>query len=444
MSASPTPPRLRELRMAQGWTQEEVAERLVQLAWTRFHQQAAVNADMVGKWERGTKGISLRYRKLLAALFRVTIDQLGLDGPAEHPAHDDESLVAILDNAAELLNQLGGAAHVVRPQVLAALSDEMLSRRSLLAILDPTPPATRSAPTDATLADLEDLAAQYETAYHTAAPAALLTAVAAQLRITTDALRTEQSAGARQRYLRNRARVAILAGRLAGDDLGNVMTARAYFAQATDDAHQLGDQAVAAIAIGYTAQLAIHERQPAAALAHLRTAAALAVTDPTITSWLAGLEATAYADAGNHPAARDAIDRAQALLAKPTAARAFLWFTDRDPAHLAAVAGHVQLKAGDVNAAHLLTSAASHLESLGPRAYRLTVLCLVDDAEAALQTGALKEAVLAAGRAVELLRSRPYAIGATRLRAFRDTYAQLASDTVGLRSIDDQLAHFAA
>jgi len=383
VSASPTPPRLRELRMAQGWTQEEVAERLVQLAWTRFHQQAAVNADMVGKWERGSKGISLRYRKLLAALFRVTIDQLGLDGPAEHPAHDDESLVAILDNAAELLNQLGGAAHVVRPQVLAALSDEMLSRRSLLAILDPTPPTTRSAPTDTTLADLETLAAQYETAYHTAAPAALLTAVAAQLRITTDALRTEQSAGARQRYLRNRTRVAILAGRLAGDDLGNVMAARAYFAQATDDAHQLGDQALAAIATGYTAQLAIHEGQPAAALAHLRAAATLAVADPVIKSWLACLEATTHADAGSHPAARSAIDRAQATLVKPSAG-IVPWFTDHDAARLAAAIGHVLLRAGDAAAAQHLADAATQLDHLGPAGRRRHILCLIDQAEAEL------------------------------------------------------------
>jgi transcriptional regulator with XRE-family HTH domain len=73
----PTPathPHLRDLRIAQGWTQQDVADRLSQVAWARQEKPVAANADMVAKWERGVKGVSPRYRKLLAAVFHVTVD----------------------------------------------------------------------------------------------------------------------------------------------------------------------------------------------------------------------------------------------------------------------------------------------------------------------------------------------------------------------------------
>lgn len=57
-------PRLRQLRDELGWTQQ-LADKLAYLAWTHSQTHAAVNADMVAKWERGVKGISPRYRTLL-------------------------------------------------------------------------------------------------------------------------------------------------------------------------------------------------------------------------------------------------------------------------------------------------------------------------------------------------------------------------------------------
>jgi transcriptional regulator with XRE-family HTH domain len=437
-------PRLRELRLERGWTQQEVAERLMKLAWTHLHEEVGVTGDMISKWERGTKGVSGRYRKLLAILYRVSANQLNLAGTSGRGrAPDDESLLAMVDHAAELLNQLGGAGRILRPQVLAALTDDALTRRNVLAMLDAASPTVRTSAMP-TLADLDDLAARYEAAYPTAAPAALLTAVSAQLRLVDDALRTEWSAGTRQRHLRNRARVAILAGRLAGDDLCNVMAARAYFAQATDDAHQLGDQALAAIAIGYMAQLARREGQPAAALAHLRAATTLAVTDPVITSWLACLEATAHADAGNNPAARHTLGHASAVLTEPAATKAVPWFDDHNEARMAAVAGYVLLRAEDASAARQLAQAAAQLDSLGPAGRRALVHCVIDQAGAELHAGAPDTALATANRAADLIGRMSFAVGAARLRAFRDAFAQHAGVTEALRSLDSQLADLAA
>lgn len=436
--------RLRELRAERGWTQADVAERLGLLAWTQQREQAAVNADMVAKWERGVKGVSPRYRKLLAGLFHVPAEQL--DGTADHqpPTPAAESLVAIVDNAAELLNQLGPAGQVVRPQVLAALTDEILTRRSALPLLDPAPATHPGRMADATVAELDNLAERYEAAYPTADPAALVTALAAQLRVIGDALRSVRSTGTRHGLLRNRVRVAILAGRLAAEDLGNPMAARAYYGQASDDAHELDDHALAAIVAGYAAQLAIAAGQPAAALSRVNASATLGVTDPTITSWLAAIEATAHTADGNHVAASDALDRATRTFVQPAAGRTVPWFTDHDRARLAAIAGHVTLHRGDaVGAAQQLTDAAAQLACLGPAGRRALLLCLLDQAEAELQAGHPDAALDTANRAADLVRHRQHP-AAGRLRDFRDALALHLGSPDALRLLDDRLTDLAA
>lgn len=266
-------PRLRELRLEQGWTQQEVADRMARLAWSRSGQEQpiGVTADMVAKWERGAKGISPRYRALLAGVYKVTVDQLGLPGLARGQAdrRDDRSLVAIVDQAAELLSQLGDAGRAIRPQILAALTDDVLSRRTTLSILD-APAPVHSSPT---LAELDALADQYEAAFGTAAPTALMTALTAHLRMLGEALTHGPSEGTRQRLLRNRARVAILAGRLAADRLANPMVARAHYSLAVDDAYELADRALEAVAHNHAARVALAEGQPAAGRRHLENAA---------------------------------------------------------------------------------------------------------------------------------------------------------------------------
>jgi transcriptional regulator with XRE-family HTH domain len=268
-------PRIRELRNERGWTQQELADRIIRRSRDK---QIGVTADTISKWERGDKGISARYRALLAAVFGLTIDQLGRPGLArgQNAAQQDHgSLVAIVDQAAELLDQLGNAGRAVRPQVLAALTEDVLSRRSMLAFIDTPAPAPSPPSPD----ELDMLADRYQAAAATATPAALMTALTAHLRMVADALSRSPSAGTRQRLLRNRARIAILAGQLSSDALGNRMAARAYYAQATDDAYELNDYQVAVIAHSEAARLATAEGHPAAAKHHLEAAARLEVTE---------------------------------------------------------------------------------------------------------------------------------------------------------------------
>src|SRR5947209_4660569 len=193
-----------------------MAERIAHLAWMERRERVGVNADMVAKWERGAKGISPRYRELLCRLFGVTPDQLGITNTpaigATRSRIDDQSLVAMLDNAASLLDQLGAAGTALAPHMLHAWKDAVTTRRTMLGLLDPsaTDPVGHARAATATVADLEQLAERYHALYETADPAALLTSVAAHVHMAQDALRQSPGADERRRLVRNLAEVATL------------------------------------------------------------------------------------------------------------------------------------------------------------------------------------------------------------------------------------------
>src|SRR5215471_17218525 len=101
MTSTRPRPRLRPLRDARGWTQQDVAEQVSRLAWLRRHEHVGVNADMVAKWERGEKRPSPRYRELLCVLFEADAHALGFGGPAPAEASapgevDGNSLIEML------------------------------------------------------------------------------------------------------------------------------------------------------------------------------------------------------------------------------------------------------------------------------------------------------------------------------------------------------------
>jgi transcriptional regulator with XRE-family HTH domain len=444
-STTAGPPRLRELRSEAGWTQQQLAEKLAYFAWTRHHQRVAVNADMVAKWERGAKGISPRYRTLLCQLFGVTAEQLGI-APAVsaapgRPVRDPESLVTMLDDAASLLDQLGAAGTALAPQMLSAWKDTLTSRRTMLGLLDPaaTDPAGHARAATATITDSEQLAQRYETLYPTADPAALLTPVAAHIRMATAALGRDNTASDRCRLLRNLTVVATLAGRLAYEDLGDAVSGRAHYSVALDSAREGHDDQAAATVLGYTAQLTHTEGTTTAAIDHLDAARAHAERAPTVAPWLASIRATIHADSGDHTAAVDALHRAEPRPSQPATHSLFL--LDYGPAHLAAAAGHVHLQAGHHTAARAALAAA--LDQLPPTARRARILALTDLATTELHAGNLPDACRHAITAANLLNRTTYATGATRLRAFRAA-ATRPINPRALRALDEHLARLAA
>ncbi len=438
-------PRLRELRAEVGWTQQQLADKLARLAWTHGQGHAAVNADMVAKWERGVKGVSPRYRALLCQLFGVTADQLGFaptasTGPSR-PVRDAESLVSMLDDAASLLDQLGAAGTALAPQMLAAWKDTVTTRRTMLGLLDPaaTDPAGHARIATATITDLEQLAARYHALHATADPAALLTPVAAHVRMATTALGREHAVAQRRRLLRNLATVATLAGRVAYDDLGDAASGRSYYSVAVDSAREAGDHLAAAIALGYTAQLAHAEGMTAAAVDHLSAALAHAEHAAVVAPWLASVQASVYADSGDHTAATDALHRAEPTTTPPATQPRSL--ADHGPAHVVAVTGRVHLQAGHYTKAR--TALTTALDQLPLTARRARILALIDLAMTELHAGDLPNACRHAITAADLLHRSPYATGATRLRTFRATAARPIGPRA-LRALDEHLTHLAA
>ncbi|MGH3844693.1 MAG: helix-turn-helix domain-containing protein [Pseudonocardiaceae bacterium] len=441
-------PRLRELRTELGWTQQEMADRIGHLAWMERREHAGINADMVAKWERGVKGVSPRYRELLCRLFGVTPNQLGLKNTPPgadrtRPLADDQSLVAMLDNAAGLLDQLGAAGTALAPHMLNAWKDAATTRRTMLGLLDPsaTDPAGHARAVTATVADLEQLAERYHALYETADPAALLTSVAAHVRMAQKALRQDPAADERRRLLRNLAEVAILAGRLAADDLGNTMSGRAYYSLALDAAHEVADDQLTAIAHGHAAQLAATEGMTAAALDQLSAASEHARTTPAIASWLATTEATIRADRGELAAAHEALDRAQTVLNQPAGRSAPASFRNHGAAQLNAATGRVLLRTGDYGGARDALTAA--LDDLHSTARRQRVLVLIDLAAVELHSSNLPAACSRATQAAELLQHTRYATGTAQLRTFRDTAARPIGPRA-LRVLDQYLGDLAA
>ncbi|MCA1836825.1 MAG: helix-turn-helix domain-containing protein [Actinobacteria bacterium] len=438
-------PRLRELRHQAGWTQQQLADKLAHFAWLQHRAHAAVNADMVAKWERGVKGISPRYRTLLCQLFGVTAEQLGFTPAAlaarHQPVHDPESLVSLLDDAANLLDQLGAAGTALAPQMLSAWKETITSRRTMLGLLDPaaTDPAGHARAATATITDLEQLAQRYQALYATADPAALLTPVTAHMRMATAAVSRQRPASQRRRLLRNLATVATLAGRLAHEDLGDAASGRSYYSLAIDSAQQARDYQAVAIALGYTAQLTHDQGMTAAALNHLCTALAHAQHAPTVAPWLTSMQATICADSGDHTTAAQALDCAQHKT--PQSGTQPLSLIDHSPAHLLATTGHVHLQAGDHDAARAALTFA--LDQLPPTARRSRILTLIDLATTEVRAGNLLDAGRHAITAADLLHTTTYATGTIRLRAFRAIAAR-PLDPQTLRTLDDHLSHLAA
>ena len=178
--------------------------------------------------------------------------------------------------------------------VVVIWKDEIANRRAMFALLDPltkTSPALATEPLD--LDAVDQLADTYERLYATADPAALLTPAAAHVRMLGDSLRGQLSASDRQRLLRNRARVAILAGRLAFERLHNPMSARAFFSAAYDDARELDEPTLRATVLGHTAQLAAVEGRHVAARDDLLLARDLVTSGSDVGRWLARMAGTA-------------------------------------------------------------------------------------------------------------------------------------------------------
>jgi DNA-binding transcriptional regulator YiaG len=149
--------RLQEHRTRLDLTQEAVAEELARLAWVHYGMRVGVNADMVGKWERGEKRPSKLYRRLLCLLYQATEEELGLRGPISDVNRRD-----FLRHSA-----LAGAAVLTFPEWLSRGGAEA-SDRLVWALEQP------SRVDLATVSDMETITAAHRRSYRQLSVHALL------------------------------------------------------------------------------------------------------------------------------------------------------------------------------------------------------------------------------------------------------------------------------
>lgn len=432
-------PRLREFRERRGLTQQEVAEELTKLAWSRDRQRVGVNADMVSKWERGEKRPSRMYRDLYCLLFRATPAELSLAAAASF----SDLLEPQLPVPGLPGRQLQSSLHVSK--------DEFVDRRSLLVLLgaaslsialpgrgDALATTARSSTSAAdVLDDADRLAARYQQLYHSVDPTVLLSQAVVHLDAVSQQLKLSPAAPLRRRLLENYGQVALLAGRLALFDLSDVMSARAYLNTAAEAAHEAGSRVLAAVALGHSSFVAAAEQRYAAAASYLQGAEQHSRDVPLVTSWLNSVEAEIQSNAGSANGALAALDRAHSAMEHARESAVPVWFDFYDESRLAGFAGFAYLQAGRLDEAdRSLRDAADRLPT---HAVKQRSVALLDLATVQVHRREVDEACRLATEAVDSLSQAGYATGTARLLAFRPL-VQRWKDHPGVRLLDEQLA----
>src|SRR5216110_2867634 len=72
------PNELRQERLKQGWTQEQVADELYKLCGSKGGARGDINANMVSRWENGKHPPSLFWQNKLCELYGKIAQELGL------------------------------------------------------------------------------------------------------------------------------------------------------------------------------------------------------------------------------------------------------------------------------------------------------------------------------------------------------------------------------
>lgn len=447
---------LKEFRRQRRWTQRFVAEQLQVLAFHKYKDRsAAVNADMVSKWERGEKGVSTLYRDLLCVLFEADARTLGVNVAAPTPSPSaivapehgaDVDLTEAMHETSELLAQLGPASALLEPKLVDVWKDEAMRRRSLMKLvaLAPIAPAVsklsgdRASVRTGSVRDLNELADRYQALYHSASPAVLIRPVLAHLDTVTDAIRATRSSAERAKLLVNRARVSLLAGRLSFFDFDDPMSARGYYNLSVEAATAAEDHHQAAAALGHMAFIPAAERTMSSALQYLDGAKAQIERDPhgPLNSWVYAVESEFYSHAGDHKAALRAIDSAKAVYASTTFQSDLRWFDYYDEHRLAGFAGYSNLQAGRYGqaATELDNALGLPLSAIKQRSVFLTDLATVH-----FHAGDLERACQVAGDATDELCRAGYATGVGRLREFHDLVSSHSS-TPAVRVFSERLA----
>jgi tetratricopeptide (TPR) repeat protein len=374
--------RLQERRARAHLTQEAVAEELARLAWVHQGIRAGVNADMVGKWERGEKRPSKFYRRLLCLLYECLAEELGWWEPA----------------GTSELRRVGGL--VVPPPGFGGRWPERPLHVS-----------------EATVHNLESVTAAYRRMYHTVAAHDLIDDVAQHAQTTAGFWRRTADPELRRSLAAAASEITMLAGRMSFFDLGRPSQAEPYYQDALEAAQDAGDRPMQAVVLGNKSFLPRSRGDFASALQLLDQAKRLVPDDPVVRSWAMALEAMTQAWAQEPTQSLAALEAAETVLDDATPGAAPAWFDYYDRPRLAGFKGQVHIRLAQPETAHTVLEEA--MGALDPDAAKQRACYLADRATVCVDEGEVDQACQLGIQALQLLGEVEYETGVQRVRDLR-------------------------
>jgi tetratricopeptide (TPR) repeat protein len=374
--------RLQERRARAHLTQEAVAEELARLAWIHQGIRAGVNADMVGKWERGEKRPSKFYRRLLCLLYECLAEELGWWEPAESSE----------------LRRVGGL--VVPPPGFGGRWPERPLHVS-----------------EATVHNLESVTAAYRRMYHTVAAHDLIDDVAQHAQTTAGFWRRTADPELRRSLAAAASEITMLAGRMSFFDLGRPSQAEPYYHDALEAAQDAGDRPMQAVVLGNKSFLPRSRGDFASALQLLDQAKRLVPDDPMVRSWAMALEAMTQAWAQEPTQSLATLEAAETVLDAATPGAAPAWFDYYDRPRLAGFKGQVHIRLAQPETAHTVLEEA--MGAVDPDAAKQRACYLADRATVCVDEGEVDQACQLGIQALQLLGEVEYETGVQRVRDLR-------------------------
>jgi tetratricopeptide (TPR) repeat protein len=328
--------RLEQMRLAKGWTQQEVADKIYELCVEQGRPKVGINSDTVGRWERGKSHPGKLYGANLRILFNATDEDLGLkattedssnfdmeNGEASSPNETFSSFNPIAAGFAlntesdkgvnrreagkKIASMLvgGGTLFAAAPDTLRTPLWERLSR-----VLE------RSSRIDtAGLNGLEQITKDYWKLRTSIGYRSLLHGFSGHLETVIQLLQCPQAPSSRERLCTIASEITQHIGAIYFD-MNDYATAQEYYNVSIETAQEAENYTLWAIGLVRMSSLPIYSKRPQEALPLLQAAKRLAVThsSSTILAWIASMEAEAHANLHDEHACLEVLTQAESLV----------------------------------------------------------------------------------------------------------------------------------
>ena len=253
--------RLRAHRLQRGWSQQDLADAVIEMGNREGERNLGLTLDQVSRWERGLQHPKPPYTKLLCLVFRSTAQELGLyldHNETNPPSGGEEEATERRDFLK--LGAAAAAAPLALAQVLGDAAAEAMAftRRSGASAVGP-----------ATFEHLDAVLVHLERAYHTdPAPDLFRMARAYRAQVQEMIEGPHTLSEGRELY--------VYAGWLSQElawlthDLGSRQAAEAYAIDAYRHAEEAGNSELCASAMDAMSSIAFYDRRPERALTAAR------------------------------------------------------------------------------------------------------------------------------------------------------------------------------